>query len=221
MTGSASDAQLQAEVVDALRYDVRIDETNITVDVTNGVVRLSGTVPTYFQKMTAGHDVQRIKGVRRVVNDLEVRPVTAWTDVEIGRVIRSTLDHDARIVDPSAIDVVVADGVVTLNGTVGSPAERAYAAGDAWVAPGVVNVVNNLTIIPAQRRNDAEIAADVRQELSRDPFLHPANIDVQVTNGVVYLRGTVPSDFDAHEAQHDTWRVAGIRDVVNELRVAA
>lgn len=221
MTRTASDSQTTSEVLDALRYDVRIDETNVRVDVANGVVYLSGSVPTFVQKVTAGHDAQRIKGVRQVKNDLTVHPVTAWTDVEIGRVIRGTLDHDARIADASQIDVRVKDSVVTLTGTVRSVAERANAAGDAWVAPGVINVVNDLMIIPGQARSDVDIAANVRSELTNDPFLDATGINVQVTNGIVYLRGTVASDYQLHEAQHNAWRVAGIRDVANELHIAA
>lgn len=219
MATTASDAQIRKEVLDALRYDVRIDETNVTVGVAQGVVHLAGTVPTYVQKITAGHDVQRIKGVRTVANDLEVVQVGAWTDAEIGRVIWGTVDHDARIADPSAIDVVVADGVVTLNGTVGSAAERADAEGDAWIAPGGVNVVNNLTIVPGQARSDAELTDDVRRVLANDALVDATRIDVSVANGVVHLHGTVPTDFEKHEAQHDAWRVGGVRDVVNELLV--
>ena len=221
MTAIGSDGQIKNEVLDALRYDVRIDESNVNVEVANGVAHLTGTVPTYFQKITTGHDVQRIKGVRKVVNDLDVVPVSAWTDVEVGRVIRGTLNHDARIVDPSAIDVVVANGIVTLNGTVGSAAERADAVGDSWIAPGVVDVVNNLTIIPSPARGDSAIAADVQRELANDPLLDGSTIDVEVVNGIVHLRGTVATQFETHEAHHDAWRVTGVRDVVNELRAAA
>lgn len=220
MAATASDAQIKQDILDDLRHDVRIDETNVSVDVTDGVVHLSGSVPTYAQKVTASHDVQRIKGVRNVVDDLAVVPVGVWADEETTRTMRKTFDRDARITNPTAIDVSVDNGVVTLTGRVASLAEKASAVGDAWVIPGVVEVIDNLTIVPAQRRRDSDIAADVRYAITNDPSLDATNIRVDVANGVVTLRGVVPTYYEIQQAAHDTWCVPGVRDVVNNLSIA-
>lgn len=216
-----TDTEIRFEALDALRFDVRIDESNIAVDVTSGVVSLYGTVPTYFQKVTAAHDILRIKGVRQVINELEVVPTEIWTDDEIARMARGMLDRDAALANPQRIHGAVAKGVVTLTGVVGSAAEREAAARDAQIVPGAANVINNLTVVPPHARSDADIATEVRRELANDLDIDAAGIDVRVLNGVVFLRGTAPSDYDAHQAQHNTWCVTGVRDVANELVVPA
>ncbi len=220
MTTTFSDAQIRQDVLDELRHDVRIDSTNITVDVSNGVVHLLGTVPTYFQKITAGNDAQRIKGVRSVTNDLVVTLIAPWTDAEIASTVRANLARDVRITNPGQINVTVVNGVVTLSGTVGTYAQKSDAADDAWTAPGVVDVVNNITVVPPFTRTDADIAADVRSALASDPAIDARNINVSVVNGTVYLRGTVPTYYQVQQAGNDAWGVAGVLNVVNELGVS-
>jgi len=215
-----SDAQVRQDVLDEVRHDVRIDSTNITADVNNGVVHLYGTVPTYFQKITAESDAQRIKGVRGVSNDLVVTLVAPWTDPEIANTVRANLARDVRIANPSQITVSVVNGVVTLGGTVGTYAQKSDAADDAWTAPGVVDVVNNITVVPPITRSDADVAADVRNALSSDPAIDSTNVNVSVVNGTVYLRGTVPTYYQVQQAGNDAWGMSGVLNVVNELGVS-
>jgi len=220
MAVSYTDAQIKQDVLDDIRHDVRIDSTNITVDVTNGVVRLEGVVSTYFQKITAGADAQRIKGVRDVVNDLVVSLATPWSDEEIEKTVRANLARDVRLPNPGNLFVQVKNGVVTLTGAVGTYAQKTAAEDDAWTAPGVVDVVNDLSVVPPYTRNDADIAADMRTVLAADTALEAENISVSVINGTVYLRGTVPTYYQVRQAAHDAWGVAGVLNVVNELGVA-
>ncbi|HLG50006.1 MAG TPA: BON domain-containing protein, partial [Chloroflexota bacterium] len=73
MAVTFTDEGIRQNVWDEISHDVRIDSSDITLTVTNGVVYLSGTVPTYSQKITAAEDARRIKGVVDVVNNLTVR----------------------------------------------------------------------------------------------------------------------------------------------------
>ncbi|MGH2457726.1 MAG: BON domain-containing protein [Chloroflexota bacterium] len=220
MATTFSDTQVRQDVLDELRHDVRIDSTNATVDVNNGVVHLFGTVPTYFQKITAGEDARRIKGVRSVVNDLVVTLVAPWTDQEIANTVRANLARDVRIANPGQIQASVVAGVVTLSGTVSTYAQKSDAADDTWTAPGVVDVVNNITVVPPFRRSDAEITTDVRNALTTDPTIDAGNVNVSAVNGTVYLRGTVPTYYQAQQAANDAWGVPGALNVVNELGVS-
>ena len=217
MAAVSTDAQIRTNVLDDIRHDARIDATNVAVDVTNGAVRLSGTVPTYFQKVTAEHDARRIKDVRDVVNDLNVTLAEPSTDLEITQTIRASLARDRRIANPATIGVSVDHGVVTLSGAVRDCSEREDAADDARMVAGVVDVVNDLSILPFQPRSDADIAADVRTALVNDPSIDASKIDVDVANGVVYLRGTVSTSYEAQCAVHDAWCASGVRSVIDEL----
>jgi len=212
------DVDVRRDVLDALRNDVRIDAANVTVDVVGGVVYLRGTVPSYYQKQTATEDANRIKGVVDVVNELRVAPVTPRTDQEITNDVRAALIRDIRV-DETRINVNTINGVVYLSGTVNSYGDKFYADNDAWTVPGVIDVVNNIVVQPVLARTDQDIADDVRRALIRDARVDASRISVDVQNGVVYLRGSVPTVEQKWQASDDAWWTTGVRDVVNELAV--
>ncbi len=219
MAVTYTDSEIRQNVWDEISHDVRLDSSNVSVTVTDGIVYLSGTVPTYTQKVIAAQDARRIKGVIDVVNNLTVSPPRVWTDHEIRDTIRRNLDRDVRITNPTNIHVTVSGGVVTLSGTVSSYSEKTAAADDAWAAPGVVDVINNVVVVPPSRRSDAEIEADVRRALDLDPSINAARITVRVIDRVVYLRGCVPTYYQIDQAADDAWGVPGVVDVTNELSV--
>ncbi|MBX6770646.1 MAG: BON domain-containing protein [Chloroflexi bacterium] len=220
MAVTFTDEGIRQNVWDEISHDVRIDSSDITVTVTNGVVYLSGAVPTYSQKITAAEDARRIKGVVDVVNNLTVRLPRVWTDAEIRDTVRRNLDRDVRISNPADISVVVSGGVVTLSGTVPSYSQKSAASDDAWAAPGVVDVINDIAVVPPTARTDAEIEADVRRVLDQDPDINAARIRVSVVNGIVHLRGSVPTYYQIDQASDDAWSVPGVKGVVNELTVS-
>lgn len=214
------DNQVKQDVLDDVRHDVRIDSTNISVDVQNGVVHFNGSVPTYFQKITAGNDAEQIKGVRGVVNSLAVSLTSPWSDTEITNTVQANLSRDVRLPNPGGVFANVKNGVVTLTGAVTTFAQKTAADDDAWTAPGVVDVVNEISVVPAYTRNAADIGADVRTALASDPAIDAKNISADVVNGTVYLRGTAPTYFQVRQAADDAWGVAGVLNVVNELGVS-
>lgn len=87
--------------------------------------------------------MQDLRGVKGVVNKIEVRPHVA--PVEIKRKIEAALRRAAEI-DASRIAVEANGGDVILRGTVRSWAEREQAERTAWSAPGVVSVDNRIKI---------------------------------------------------------------------------
>lgn len=213
-----TDAEVQHTIVDTLRADVRIDASNIQVDVQNGEARLKGTVPTPLERTLAAAAANRLKGVVRVVNDLQVAPTTPRTDEQLATEIRTTLAKDPWI-DEQRITVSVVGGVAYLTGTVESPAARAYAEGDAWSVRGVVEVVNQLVVVPPAARADIEIVGDVREALARHPQIISTDIEVSAVDGTVTLRGTVHTLEQKWVAEDIARWVVGVRDVVDEITV--
>jgi len=216
-----TDQGVRQNVWDEISHDVRIDASDIQVTVTDGIVYLDGTVPTYSEKITAAEDARRIKGVIDVVNNLTVRLPRVWSDAEIRATIRDNLDRDVRILTPSKIHLTVDSGVVTLSGTVTTYNQKTAASDDAWAAPGVIDVINEIDVAPPSVRSDAEIESDVRRALDTDPDLNAARIKVSVVDRVVYLRGSVPTYYQIGEASSDAWSVPGVVSVVNELTVVS
>lgn len=220
MAVTITDAQIKRDILDALRHDVRIDATNVTVDVQNGQVRLGGMVSTYVQKMTAGANAQRIKGVRGLRNDIAVTLSTAFSDAEIGETVRTNLERDVRLANHQPVRVSVADGVVTLSGEVPGYDQKSAALDDAWAAPGVVDVVDEIRVRSPVVRNDDQLATAVRDALASDPGVDPANVEVSAEGGTVRLRGTVPTYYQIQQAERDAWSISGAHNVVNELGVS-
>ena len=68
-----SDSSIRQDVLDELEFEPSIDANDIGVMVENGIVTLTGHVPTYSQKLAAERAVARIKGVRGIAQEIEVR----------------------------------------------------------------------------------------------------------------------------------------------------
>jgi osmotically-inducible protein OsmY len=128
---------------EALQAYVHVPADDIRLHVEKGWVTLSGDVQWGYQRHTAEHVVGLIRGVNGVLNDIRITPGLAPEDIEdkIGAALRRHAEREA-----SHIHVKAEAGVVTLEGTVDSLAERRAAAGAAWSAPGVSQVINNLRI---------------------------------------------------------------------------
>lgn len=218
MAVSASDQRVCQDVYEVLRHDVRLDPTNLSVQVQNRIVHLSGTVPHYIQKAVATQLVDRVKGVRGVQNDLQVVLTRLVTDSEIAAVVRGNLLRDARIDRPELIHVRVAHGVVTLDGSTANHAQVLAAYEDAWAAPGVVDAKSTVFVHPP-KRPDPQIADDVRSALARDSIVDDTNVRVHVTDGTVFLRGSVPSYYQSKQAMAAAWGVPGVLGVDNGLTI--
>jgi len=217
--GVRTDERIAADVRDALAWDSRIDASQVSVSVKNGEVILSGVVSRPFEMSIAAEDAWRIKGVRRVDVQLAVSPTAVRSDSDIAADLANVLRWDNRV-DDRAIAIAVAGGVVTLNGTVGSVLEKRAAEEDARHVPGVVDVVSDLTVSPTRSRPDAELADDVQGALVRDARIADATrVHVLVRNGVVYLSGAVENVEERRSAEDDAWFTAGVRDVVDDLRI--
>ena len=67
-----SSAEVQRAVLDELEFEPALDAAAIGVAVENGVVTLTGHVPTYGDRIIAEHAARRVAGVRAVANDLVV-----------------------------------------------------------------------------------------------------------------------------------------------------
>ena len=79
------DRQLQQDVMEELRYEPSLDEKEIGINVTGGLVTLTGRVKTYAERLAAMRAVERVEGVRGIANETTVVPPKAFehTDVEI------------------------------------------------------------------------------------------------------------------------------------------
>ncbi|MDA8187210.1 MAG: BON domain-containing protein, partial [Dehalococcoidales bacterium] len=165
--GRRPDDLIIQDIRDTLAWDVRLDDSNVAVDVTEGTVTLSGTVRTFSEKTVAIEDAWKIKGVKNVVDGITVAPEGPRLDADIMTDIVNTLKADNRL-DERNVALRVNGSVVELSGTVATLAEKEAAEEDAWFTAGVVDVANYIEVSPTRVRSDAEIEDDVRTAISRD-----------------------------------------------------
>jgi len=214
-----TDAEIQYEVRAALYADRRVISDNVVVDVRQGVVTLGGSVPGAEQRQVARRIAERIKGVRKVVDDLTVIPLAPRQDADITADVVTALTLDS-LVDEDKIEVTTVDGVVYLRGTVGSYTERKAADDDTRSVAGVLDVVDEIVVAPAVVHGDEQLARDIRRQVEESLRIDPASLSVEVRHGVAYLRGLVPSLTLRWIVDELARWTPGITDVVNELQVA-
>lgn len=223
------DDEIKEDVEQTLRWDVRIDDGLIDVDVIDSEVYLSGTVGSAYEAFLAVEKAW-VNGVLSVqAPDLNVEwwardamQRTEWagdlSSDAIQNAVKDALRADPRVA-AFEVDVVVEDGVATLFGTVDNVKAKQAAAQDAGNTVGVFEVRNNLVVEAPDRPADDVIAADVRTRLDLDPYVDKYEIEVDVADGVVMLDGAVDSFFERWQAGDIAARAQGARTIQNYLDV--
>jgi osmotically-inducible protein OsmY len=204
-------------ITDAVENELLMDRAVAShlIDVTtiDGIVTLGGSVDNILAKEWTERIAGLVKGVRAVVNKIEVDPPILRSDWEI----REDVDN-ALLADPATdsyeITVKVKDNVVTLSGTVESWQEKNLCETVAKGVKGVKDVISRITISWPKKRPDYEIKAEVEKALEWDPFVDHALIDVSVKGGDVKLTGIVGSAAEKRHALLDAY-VYGVESVDN------
>jgi len=118
-TQSRTDEEIQRDVLAELRWDARVRPNEIGVVVKDGVVALTGWVDSYMKKWSADEAAHRVKGVKAVANDIEVRLPgdQQRIDSDIAAEVVRALQSDAAL-RQEKVEVTVSKGWVTLEGEV-------------------------------------------------------------------------------------------------------
>jgi len=205
-----NDREIMWAVLVGLINDRNIPSHLIDVEVENGSVILSGWVDSVLARDRAEEIAMTVKGVRSVVNRIEVKPDRV-SDEQILRLVRRALLYDPAT-DSYEIIVKVQGGIVTLSGRVDSWQEKKLCEQVAKSVNGVRGIRNDITVVYRERRPDREIEADVKGRLKWDAWIEDALINVEVNGGQVTLTGKVGSAVEKSQAEADAW-VAGVQSV--------
>lgn len=200
-------------------YDAAVPSDRIDVAVSAGVATLTGTVGNLLAMERAARIAETVKGVRSVVNQIEVEAQESRPDVEIQKAVKSALATDPAA-DSYEVDVEVHDGHVVLKGSVDSWQEKDLSATVAKGVQGVVDLTNDLHVSFDAERPDVEIEQEIEQALRWNVLVDHGLVDVAVEAGEVRLSGTVGSAAEKRQVRADSY-VAGVRSVDDSaLRVA-
>ena len=215
-----SDNRLRQDVLDELEWDSRVEwpaPSGLDVSVRDGVVTLGGTVSSYAGKKAAQEAAHAVAGVLDVADEIEVRTERRYDDAQLARAVRHMLEWHMLVPDEN-IRSTVADGWVTLEGTVSNLRERTDAEGVVLKIRGVVAVINKLAVKPPEVDSE-ELRADIEEALERRADREAERLHVEVRDGVVELRGRVHSWQERRAVVGSVSHAPGVREVKDRLRI--
>lgn len=208
---------LELDVRDTLDWDPVIDDRRISVDADHGHVTLTGTVPSYYDKLRAGEDAWTVGGVKTLDNELLVGLAgAAITDAQIADSCRAALAHE-RIVPMGAVTPEVLNGRVGLRGRVRNHFQR-HAAEFAVARVDGVLAIDNLIVISSEPIS-SDVADRINKAFARSAIIDDSKIKVTNDGRRIYLSGVVGSYAALREALDTAWAAPGVEDVVNDLMI--
>jgi osmotically-inducible protein OsmY len=213
------DSKLKQNVIDELDFEPSINAADIGVAVENGIVTLTGHVPTYAEKSTVEQIVSRVKGVKGIAQEIEVRPAgTGQTaDDQIAKRAVDTIEWNTSIPE-GAIQVKVQKGWVTLTGKVDWQYQRSAAADSIRALVGVLGLSNQIEIRP--HACTTNIKQRIEDALQRNAEVKAKAISVEVIGRKVILNGTVKALTERNAAERAAWSAPGVEGVVNNIVIS-
>lgn len=192
-TKRKTDAEIKQAVLRELKWDTRVDETDIGVEVDAGVVTLTGTVGSWGKLMAAREAAHRVAGVLDVANDVRVKvPGGAdRDDTDIAHAVRRALEWDVLVPDAS-IRSTVSSGWVTLEGSVDFWSQREDAERAVRNLAGVTGVSNRIEI-SAPKVMAHDVRRSIEDALERQAEREAHRVELAVRDGVVSISGRVRS----------------------------
>lgn len=212
------DRALQESVLTELFWEPSVDVAHIGVTADRGVVTLTGHVENFLQKRNAEKATARLRGVRAVVEELEVRlpfPLK-HSDEQIAKAALNRLDWEVDV-PKDVVTIRVENGWVTLTGRVEWHFQREAAERVLRGLTGVVGIQNEITTKVHPIAQD--VTAEIDAALHRSRF-YTRTITVAADCGKITLSGTVPTLAHRYVACQTAWRSRGATEVENKLVVA-
>lgn len=213
-----TDQQLQQDVMGELKWDPLLTASEIGVSVKNGVVTLSGYVNSYSKKLAAENAAKRVKGVRAVAEDIEIRLGTDGrrNDTEIAEAALNVLKWNTNVPD-ERIKLKVENGWVNMEGDVDWQFQKSTAENAISNISGVRGIRNLITITP--KVNISGVENRIKNALQRSAAIEANDIAVRAEGNKVILKGKVRSWAERREVERAVWSTPGVAEVEDDLLI--
>lgn len=215
-----TDSQIQADVMQELKWDPSVTHEHIGVAVADGIVTLSGVIPSYIEKSAAERAAQRVSGVKAVVEKIEVKLPGSFKrdDQDIAKAIVNQFKWHVQVPD-DLVKVSVENGWVELLGEVDWDYQRTAAENCARGLTGVKGIANNITI-RAKRVQPEIVKQKIEEALKREAEREARRIAVEVRGSRVVLSGEVHSFTEMNDAKWAAWSAPGVTSIENNLHIS-
>lgn len=213
------DIDLRQNVLDELEFEPSIDAADIGVAAENGVITLTGHVPSYVQKLAAERAVWRVKGVKGLAQEIEVRLPgdKKINDDELAERALNVLSWASSGLRDT-VKVRVANGWITLTGKVNWNYQRVMAESEVRKLTGVIGVANNIELVPSVQV--ADVKTRIADALKRHAEVEASRIRVDVQDGgTVRIEGQVDNWDERRAVERAAWSVAGVRVVEDRTTI--
>lgn len=216
-TGTLSDTDIRVRdaVLRQLEWDPQVDASAIGVSAKNGAITLTGYIDSYAGKLMAERAAKRVRGVRAVANDVEVRLKLGRTDADIAADVARVVELRSTI--PETVQATVHDAHVTLTGTVNWLFQSQDAERVVHHIRGVRSVQNYITVTPKTMVKD--VRHRIVAALHRNASLDAQHIFVGVAGDTAVLNGTVGSWLQREAAEEAAAEAPGIARIDNRIVV--
>jgi osmotically-inducible protein OsmY len=214
-----TDAELQQDVMNELKWEPTIKAAEIGVGVKDGVVTLSGYVDSYVKKWVAERAAARVSGVRAVAEEIQVRLPGSLkrSDEDIAGAVANVLEWNV-LVPHDRVKVQVQDGLVTLSGEVDWWYQKNAAEEAVRYLMGVVLFNNQITVKPTVKPLD--VKGKIESAFRRNALLDSRRVTVETRGGWVILSGSVRNWAERAEAQWTAWAAPGVSEVENNIIIS-
>jgi osmotically-inducible protein OsmY len=217
-----TDAALQRDVMDELKWEPTIKAAEIGVGVKDSVVTLSGDVDTYGEKWAAERTAARVFGVKAVAEELKVRLPGSLkrSDEEIAQAAANALQWNVwltHIID--RIEVVVEDGWITLSGDVDWWYQKDAVGDTVRNLLGVRGLSNDIAIVPRSpiTVNAQDVKDKIESAFQRNALLDSRRITVEIRGGKVILKGSVRNWAEREQVERAAWAAPGVSEVESHI----
>ena len=217
ITEPRTDSEIREGVEDELEWTPDVVSTSVGVAVDDGVVSLSGEVPTATDRLRAVRAALRVRGVTTVVDKLVAHPVgsSVVTSADVAERVQRALDWSESV--PDTVRAAIEDHDVVLSGVVEWNFEREAARRAVQSLRGVKVVRNNITLTDRAAAVDTE--ERIHLAFHRNAQLDGDAVTVTANGSSVTLSGTVHSWPERQQAEFTAWASPHVSSVDNRIRV--
>lgn len=216
---SKADHDIHVAVSDELAWTPELAQnTTIGVGVDKGIVTLYGRVENNVQRIAAKRAASQVRGVRAVVDDIEVTTsVWDYSESDIANAVQTALHWASDV--PPGIHSSLREGIVTLTGEVQWDHQRRAAQRAIERVTGVEAVDNRITL--ARRPSAPDTRERIQHALVRNALIDANAIDVEADGTKIILRGTVRTWLEKAQASRTAWASPHVTEVDNRIIVEA